>query len=70
MRKQIKTAIREYVVDVDMGSVDVFCRFGSVDGMPDSHLFRLIDGKLRYAHTLSMNVPRPAGSRRASTTCP
>ena len=48
---------RTFVVDEEMGAVNVFCRFGELeDGMPDSHLFRLIDGKYRYIHTLSVNL--------------
>ena len=43
---------RRYAVDVDMGTVDIFCAFGG--SMPDSHLFRLIDGKIRLVHTLSV----------------
>ena len=43
---------RRYAVDVDMGTVDIFCSFGG--SMPDSHLFRLIDGKIRLVHTLSV----------------
>jgi hypothetical protein len=43
---------RRYIIDVDMGSVDIFCKFGG--GMPDSHLFRVENGKLRYAHTISI----------------
>jgi hypothetical protein len=43
---------RRYTVDVDLGTVDVFCSFGGA--MPDSHLFRLIDGKIRLVHTLTI----------------
>ena len=48
---------RSYVVDVDMGTVNIFCRFGNPPGAPDSHSFRLVNGKLRYVHTLTLNVP-------------
>ncbi len=48
---------RSYVVDVDMGTVNIFCRFGNPPGAPDSHTFRLVNGKLRYIHTLTLNVP-------------
>ena len=49
---------RRYVVDETIGSVVVFCTFGAgsttgTSGAPDSHLFRLEDGKLRYVHTLT-----------------
>ena len=48
---------RSYVVDVDMGTVNIFCRFGNPPGAPDSHTFRLVNGKLRYVHTLTLSVP-------------
>jgi hypothetical protein len=48
---------RTFVVDEEMGTVNVFCRFGdSANGMPDSHLFRLVKGKYRWIHTLSVNL--------------
>jgi hypothetical protein len=47
---------RTFVVDEEMGAVNVFCRFGSADGMPDSHLFYLVNGRYRYIHTLSVNT--------------
>jgi hypothetical protein len=48
---------RTFVVDEEMGTVNVFCRFGaSTNGMPDSHLFRLVKGKYRWIHTLSVNL--------------
>jgi hypothetical protein len=48
---------RTFLVDEEMGAVNVFCRFGSSkDGMPDSHTFRLVDGKYRWIHTLSVNL--------------
>jgi hypothetical protein len=48
---------RSYVVDEDMGTVNMFLRFGNPPGAPDSHTFRLVNGKLRYVHTLTLNVP-------------
>ena len=47
---------RDYLVDVDMGTVNIFCRFGRPPGMPYSHTFRLINGKIRYVHTLTLGV--------------
>ncbi len=48
---------RDYVVDPEMGVINVFCRFGdSKTGMPDSHTFRLVNGKLANVHTLSVNL--------------
>ena len=47
---------RTYVVDEEMGTVNVFCRFGDNTGMPDSHTFRLVKGRYRWIHTLSVNL--------------
>jgi hypothetical protein len=47
---------RTFVVDEEMGAVNVFCRFGDSNGMPDSHLFRLVNGRYRWIHTLSVNL--------------
>ena len=50
---------RRYVVDEVMGVVDIFMGFTGLDrtrndvGTPDSHLFRVEDGKIRYIHTAS-----------------
>jgi hypothetical protein len=46
----VKTTCRTYVVDVDKGSVNLYCYFGFG---PDSHLFRLENKKVRYIHTLT-----------------
>jgi len=47
---------RDYVVDEEMGVVNIFCRFGnSQTGMADSPTFRLVNGKLRWVHTLSVS---------------
>ena len=47
---------RTFLVDEEMGTVNVFCRFGNSNGMPDSHTFRLVNGKYRWIHTLSVNL--------------
>ena len=48
---------RDYVIDEEQGVINVFCRFGdSKTGMPDSHTFRVIGGKLRNVHTISVNL--------------
>jgi hypothetical protein len=48
---------RDYVVDEEQGVINVFCRFGSsVNGMPDSHTFRVMDGKIHNVHTISVNL--------------
>lgn len=49
---------RRFVVDEVTGSVVVYCTFGAGGpdggtGSADTHLFRIENGKLRYAHTLT-----------------
>jgi hypothetical protein len=48
---------RDYVVDEEQGVINIFCRFGnSTTGMPDSHTFRIVNGKIRGVHTISINL--------------
>jgi hypothetical protein len=48
---------RDYVVDEEQGVINVYCRFGnSTTGMPDSHTFRLVKGKISNVHTISVNL--------------
>ena len=48
---------RDYVVDEEQSVINVFCRFGnSTSGMPDSHTFRLVNGKIANVHTISVNL--------------
>lgn len=49
---------RDYLIDEEMGTINVFCRFGGSTGGPDSHTFRYIDGKFRQIHTLTA-IPGP-----------
>jgi hypothetical protein len=54
----VNIANRRFVVDPEMGAVVVFCTFGAGgpnggSGSPDTHLFRVENGKLRYVHTLT-----------------
>jgi hypothetical protein len=57
---------RDYVVDEQNGVINVFCRFGnSSTGMPDSHTFRLVNGKFTNVHTLSVNLNPNAPSPQA-----
>ena len=49
---------RRFVVDETMGTVVAFCTFGAGNanggsGAPDSHMFRVENGKLRYVHTVT-----------------
>lgn len=48
----IAMAERQYIVDEAKGAVNVFLKMGA-NRRPDSHTFRLIDGKLRYIHTVT-----------------
>lgn len=50
---------RNYLIDEEMGTINVFMRFGSSEsGGPDSHTFRYVDGKFRQIHTLTA-IPGP-----------
>ena len=49
---------RDYLVDQELGVINVFCRFGGREEAPDSHTFRYIDGKFRQIHTLTP-IPGP-----------
>ncbi|MEJ0038141.1 MAG: hypothetical protein WDO68_19020 [Gammaproteobacteria bacterium] len=54
----VNIANRHFVVDEVLGTVQVFCTFGAGgpnggSGAPDSHMFRVENGKLRYVHTLT-----------------
>jgi hypothetical protein len=45
---------RRFIVDVDMGTVAGLVNFGDENGWPDSHIFRLENGRVRYVHTLTV----------------
>ncbi|KAH9872308.1 hypothetical protein IAQ61_005143 [Plenodomus lingam] len=45
--------MRRYVIDEEMGSVDVLCQFDSLGAWPDSHEIRVVDGKVKYVHTVT-----------------
>lgn len=51
----VNIVARRFIVDETIGAVVAFCTFG-VHGLPDTHLFRIEKGKLRFVHTLS-HVP-------------
>ena len=48
---------RDYVVDEEQGTVNIFCRFGA-GGMPDSHTFHYVNGRFRWVHTLSFSAAK------------
>ena len=50
----VDIANRRFIVDTDMGTVIGLANFGDENGWPDSHIFRLENGKLRYIHTLTV----------------
>ncbi|KAI1452023.1 hypothetical protein F4805DRAFT_472895 [Annulohypoxylon moriforme] len=58
---------RRFVVDETLGVVDIFLGFPGLDRsqgqepMPDSHLFRIESGKIRYIHTVSSCVEAGCG---------
>jgi hypothetical protein len=52
---------RRYVIDETVGTVDVMLMLDGAGGMPDSHEYRVEGGKLRYVHTMSVNVTKPVG---------
>ncbi|KAK8059027.1 hypothetical protein PG994_009475 [Apiospora phragmitis] len=45
---------RRYVIDEAVGSVDVLCEFSSLGAWPDSHEVRIVDGKVKYVHTITV----------------
>jgi hypothetical protein len=54
----VNIANRHFVVDETIGAVVAFCTFGAGSanggsGAPDTHLFRVENGKLHYVHTLT-----------------
>jgi hypothetical protein len=49
-----KNADRRYVIDEVFGSVDVLCSFNSLGNLPDSHEVRVVDGKVKYVHTITV----------------
>jgi len=54
----VNIANRHFVVDETIGAVVAFCTFGAGNatggsGAPDTHLFRVENGKLRLVHTLT-----------------
>ncbi len=45
---------RRYLVDLEMGTVIGQLDFGGEKGLPDAHMFRLENGKLRYVHVITL----------------
>ena len=64
---------RHYVVDETIGAVVAFCTFGAgsangITGAPDTHLFRLNGGRIRYVHTLTHLLQSDFRSRQQGAT--
>jgi len=64
LQGSVKLVNRRFIVDLDMGTVVGLVDFGERNGWPDSHIFRLENGKVRYVHTLTVcpvncNLPAP-----------
>jgi len=59
----MKITNRRFVVDPDIGAVVVLSRFSNNE-LPDSHLFRLENGKIRYVHTLTVCTIPGCGFQR------
>lgn len=65
----VNIANRHFVVDETIGAVVAFCTFGAGSanggsGAPDTHLFRVENGKLRYVHTLTHLLQANGPGRR------
>ena len=50
----ITFADKRFIVDVDLGTSIGMVRFGGAGGLPDSHMFRVLKGKIRYVHTITV----------------
>ena len=66
----VNIANRHFVVDETIGAVVAFCTFGAGSatggsGAPDTHLFRVENGKLRFVHTLT-HLLQASGPGRAA----
>ncbi|KAJ0124500.1 hypothetical protein J7T55_005838 [Diaporthe amygdali] len=63
----IKIPYRRYIVDEEYGAVDMFIGFPGLDrsvpdqAMPDSHIFRVEGGKIKWIHTVSSCVNAGCG---------
>jgi len=66
----VNIANRHFVVDETIGAVVAFCTFGAGNanggsGAPDTHLFRVENGKLRFVHTLTHLLQASGPGREA-----
>jgi hypothetical protein len=49
----VKIVDRSFVVDEQLGAVVAFTTFGQ-DALPDTHLFRVVDGTIRNVHAITV----------------
>jgi len=84
MPSGVNISNRRYVIDETIGAILVLCTFGTTtpdgrSGAPDSHLFRMENGKPRYVHTLThmlqssfqgsdANMPKEGGAKPKAKT--
>jgi len=69
----VNIANRHFVVDETIGAIVAFCTFGAGSptggsGAPDTHLFRVENGKLRFVHTLTHLLQANGPGRGARPT--
>ena len=61
---------RRYVIDEVVGTVDVFLNFGGMP--PDSHEYRVENGKLKIVHTITVGaagrMPKSIGKGKGKGT--
>ncbi|KAH6907926.1 hypothetical protein BKA70DRAFT_1282856 [Coprinopsis sp. MPI-PUGE-AT-0042] len=61
---------RRYVIDEQVGAVDVFVHIGNCTTYrPDSHEFRVEEGKIRLIHTMTVMDPGCGGLPSQACTC-
>ncbi|XXG97486.1 hypothetical protein Hte_003789 [Hypoxylon texense] len=51
---QAPNSHRRYVTDLAYGAISVLCIFEHLANAPDSHEFRMENGRLRYIHTITL----------------
>ena len=47
------------MIDESVGAASLLVEFGSIGNAPDSHLFRVEGGKLRFIHTMTYCEKKP-----------
>ncbi|KAK4163964.1 hypothetical protein QBC43DRAFT_289200 [Cladorrhinum sp. PSN259] len=49
-----ENSMRRFVIDDVVGSDNVLCSFTAVGNIPDSHELRIVNGKIRHVHTITL----------------